>query len=464
MERRRVTAGRADPPTALLEWRRDYGADGQRGRSKNCQIVFKGEEDGRQRSGSQSWPSRRLLSRSHVHPSRTLATSQGSPGYQVRSPWLASLSIITAMPMPPSGWQPNVSWPQSRSVGDVGTVGEGGRHERDRVGISQDVTLPAVSPEARWWSSEYWSASWTYAWGFLSRHWVRVLPVIAVLGIGAALGEWIRLHHYRVLYPMLRSEVAEAAMQRFGRRWLGLWSPGDEALGGLATSSRPVSIEIAPRLRSGSSLLGGSLVGHFVLDTAPGPIVTGFYNHVIARRGDRMVTAALIKGLQGDDVPGGVRELTVAPGPIPSNQWAATYPPLPAETVHTLRRRVDQAAQDALPAVRQILCESALGGLGVKDFFVEVGRGLSGKELVHTTYLDSDDVLELISAHIEAMSDGETGGDRLSGARQWVRQFKATLQNTVLAGLPPLEPSPRSVLLRSRRFGGGPIFVRPVRR
>ena len=50
---------------------------------------------------------------------------------------LVSLSIITAMPMPQLGWQPQVSWPQSAvgSVDEVGPVGEGA-HEGDREPVA----------------------------------------------------------------------------------------------------------------------------------------------------------------------------------------------------------------------------------------------------------------------------------------------------------------------------------------
>jgi hypothetical protein len=210
-------------------------------------------------------------------------------------------------------------------------------------------------------------------------------------------------------------------------------------------------------------MLGGSLAGHFILDSAPGPLLTWLFNRVIAPRGDRIVVGSLIKGLQGDDVPGGVRESNVTPGPIPCSQWTETYEPLPAEAVGMLRERADEAAQLALPALRRILCESALGGLGVKDFFLEAGKGLSGKELVHTTYFDSDAVLTLIAAHIQMASAGPAGtpkAEQLSGDREWVRRFKTTVEDTLLARLPPLETDPRRVLLRTRRFGGGPIFVR----
>ena len=50
---------------------------------------------------------------------------------------LVSLSIMTAMPIPQLGWQPQLSWPQSAvgSVNQIGPIREGA-HERDREPVA----------------------------------------------------------------------------------------------------------------------------------------------------------------------------------------------------------------------------------------------------------------------------------------------------------------------------------------
>jgi hypothetical protein len=137
------------------------------------------------------------------------------------------------------------------------------------------------------------------------------------------------------------------AFRCFGERWLGLWSPEDEAILGLRST---VALDLRDlRDPSGKPLKILSPKMFFV------PLI----GSRIASLGDRLVFEWLRRFLQGNDLMS-LKLAAVCAGPLPE----VAQLPLPPEIHHELVRRVarDIVVPETLQRVRQLLGDVAFGG------------------------------------------------------------------------------------------------------
>ncbi len=189
-----------------------------------------------------------------------------------------------------------------------------------------------------------------------------------------------------------------ATMHRYARRWLGIWSRGDEAINGLrATLNLSVSFvsKMAPRervlLSDNLSLL--SRPYFWVL----GPV----FNRLIRPLLDNIVRACVVKTAQGNNRPAAeVIEVSSTPiTPEPSAAWQ----PLPQWLDTRIEDTANSYARDIAPKLRRLIAapsfSSALEALD--DSF-------SGHELIHTSYFDHPEVLDLLAMHMgRSRGDGQ---------------------------------------------------------
>ncbi|QEG36849.1 lipase family protein [Bythopirellula goksoeyrii] len=178
------------------------------------------------------------------------------------------------------------------------------------------------------------------------------------------------------------------AFRHYGSRWLGLWSPDDEAINGLRATldlSCTFVKQLAPRERVYFTDNISILSRPYYWLLAP------LFNRVFRPVFDSMVKGVVIRSAQGNDRPS-AQVIAVLPTPVLKGHHAPALP-------EYLRRKIllesDRHAGRIVPRFRQLLgCPSFTSGL--ESFSTH----LSGKELVHTSYLDHGEVLDLIALNI----------------------------------------------------------------
>ncbi|RDI31796.1 hypothetical protein DFR72_103196 [Lentzea flaviverrucosa] len=234
-------------------------------------------------------------------------------------------------------------------------------------------------------------------------------------------------------YALLsREHSAVRAMDRFGDRWLGLWSPDDEAIAALKW--------LAPRLgghdyewlytpwRVRSDCAGPEvpkyvladrlqpiakvpitdvhLIPHVLL-TAPSRVakpVIPFYNRFLAPWAARRIETTFTRKAQGADLPQAPM-VYASPWPLP---LASPVSGLPDEIAAELRFAANEQAAQLGADARKLLMVAALEGVPLAR---EVYRG---NPLVHTAYFENKSVLRLITLHIAHANGHELPDDYLA--------------------------------------------------
>ncbi len=253
------------------------------------------------------------------------------------------------------------------------------------------------------------------------------------------------------LNPVLESlriraekRLEQAAMETFRGRWLGLWSPNDEAINGLrATLDLSVSFvsQVAPRERV---LFSDNLS---LLSRPYFWILAPIFNSLLRPNLDRMVRSMVVKTAQGNNRPA-AWVVGVSPYPVADSD-AKTHPALPVELNKCLVDRANHYARDIAPKLRDLLAEPSFVA-GLERF----GHELNGRELIHTSYFDHPPVLDLLALHVGWSRHGASPPPDTSQIEDhlwnWFCLFKHSVHETTDADLPP-HPSLRPHLIRPRR-------------
>ena len=227
------------------------------------------------------------------------------------------------------------------------------------------------------------------------------------------------------LGPLLESlwirkeeSMERGVMRTYQGRWLGIWSPEDEAINGLRTTIQ-LSISFVSRISLRESVLFSdwlSLVSrpyHWIL--------IRFYNTLLRPLLDGIVRSHVVKTALGNNRPG-AEVIAVSPAPIESIE----APCLPDWLHQKISAEADRHARDIAPKLRNLLAEpSFVSGLQ------SLGDTMTGQELVHTSYFDHGEVLDLLAANM-AWAAGtpqrlSTGTARSLALWGWFRQSKQCL-------------------------------------
>jgi len=167
-------------------------------------------------------------------------------------------------------------------------------------------------------------------------------------------------------------------------------------------------------------------------------IFAPLYNHLLRPILDSVVRTRVIKTAQGNNRPA-AEVVEVLPAPK-----VLTEEEIPPQIPESLNRKVvqeaDRHASDIAPKLRNLLAQPSF-----TDSLATFGKSISGRELVHTSYFDHPEILELLLMNV-AWSRNDAGFFWLPRTRQhdlcaWFQQFKAAVGETVDASLfdSPLE-------------------------
>lgn len=243
-----------------------------------------------------------------------------------------------------------------------------------------------------------------------------------------------------------REQTSCYTFLHFSGRWLGIWSPLDEAIAALKTSAPRMSSDYtwlccSPRTRPPQSVpkdLPDILSGRRLplqLTQPAGSIsiipehqissIRRFlsplyysYNRWLAPRVGLIISRVLLRSAQGSDIPGAFLAY-VAPWPVPIRKPMGG---LPKEISQSLEAAANIEAEKAVPALRQLLADASIEGP------VALSSSVPMKVLLHTAYMGHPDVLNLIvlnvshSLHTGQRSRCKHGTPRLCS---WLRGTKA---------------------------------------
>jgi hypothetical protein len=207
---------------------------------------------------------------------------------------------------------------------------------------------------------------------------------------------------YSVLCAAFRSwtthrdlTYSRTALRRYGQRYLGIWSPDDEAISSLRTLVAEFRGKIMPRMRRIESTPRGVLKPLRHLIQIYNIALVGLYNTVFCDTVDRLIWERTVFKSLGVDV-GGLAVAEVSPGPVPD----VCHQPVPVTVQDDLRAVADSYANQLISRVRRELGVAALDSSDVSILVTRCGSHMAGKELIHSTYFYCDAVKNLLCSHI----------------------------------------------------------------
>jgi hypothetical protein len=208
-----------------------------------------------------------------------------------------------------------------------------------------------------------------------------------------------------------------ATMNRYAPRWLGIWSRNDEAINGLrATLSLSVAFvsKMAPRERV-------LLTDNLTLLSRPyywilGPVFNRFLRPLL----DDIVRAFVVKNAQGNNRPAAevIEILTTPIHPDPLAAWQ----PLPQWLDTKIEDTANLYASNIAPKLRRLIAAPSFSA-GLEA----LGDTFSGRELIHTSYFEHPEVLDLLAMHMgRALGDAMWSGCRTTRHAElvvWLEAF-----------------------------------------
>jgi hypothetical protein len=233
----------------------------------------------------------------------------------------------------------------------------------------------------------------------------------------------------------IRSEkrLERSAMNAYGAKWLGLWSTEDEAINGLR-ATLDLSVSFVARMAPREMVLSSDKLS--LLSRPYLWVFSPVFNAVVRPFLDGVVRSFVVKTAQGNNRPA-AEVVAVSVAPV-LQETQDGIPPIPDWLNTKIVAEANANASGIAAELRKLLAQPSFVG-GLEGF----GNAISGRELVHTSYFDHPEILDLLTMHMAwAASDNEFF-DRLSPPQRslatWLRQFKQRLGGA--SNLPlPTEP------------------------
>lgn len=208
-----------------------------------------------------------------------------------------------------------------------------------------------------------------------------------------------------------------ALLRTYQGRWLGIWSPDDEHINHLRTTL-DARLSFVPLV---GSWRRGLYSDHIPLAARPYHwIVAIVFNTLVRPVLNRLVRGYIVRTAQGNNRPGAtVGRVEVAPAiPHPVDQ----YPPIPAWLNERLVAAANAQLRESAEQLRELLATPCYSG--VLDAYAD---RLTGRELVHTSYLEHSEILDLLVMHA-CWSLGKLDAAQRGGSKRellpWLAEFK----------------------------------------
>lgn len=255
---------------------------------------------------------------------------------------------------------------------------------------------------------------------------------IMLLCIGPAIESYrIRVEH----------RLQQRAFETYGPRWLGIWSPDDEAINALR-ATLDVQVTFVSKMLPREVVY---LSDNFALLSRPyywllGPV----YNRFVHPAVDGKVRNIVVRAAQGNDRPTATL-VDVTASPVVD---AFSPPALPALLNVKLLSYANRNAHELVPKLRGLIAgNSFMSGLE------SLGKQLSGKELVHTAYFEQDEILKLIAANMSYDAGAETPSASVKSMPPWLKKWFLAFKKHVESSVESDVPAPPAIIEGLRKAG-----------
>ncbi|TWT39314.1 lipase family protein [Blastopirellula retiformator] len=182
----------------------------------------------------------------------------------------------------------------------------------------------------------------------------------------------------------------QCVIQEYGRCWLGIFSPDDEAINGLRTTLH-LDITFVGKVTAADRIFVSDYLSFlwipYYWTVAP------TFNYIVRPILNHFVRQYVSKAVQGNNRPS-AELCNVSTAPIGDTD-VNSIPPLPYFISQRITARANSKSKDIAPKLRALLGQKTLMA-GLAAFNAE----LSGEELVHTSYFNDPDVLNLLTIHM----------------------------------------------------------------
>ncbi len=217
------------------------------------------------------------------------------------------------------------------------------------------------------------------------------------------------IESYRI---RLEHRLHQRAFDVYGRRWLGIWSPDDEAINGLRATLN-ISVSFVSKMFPREVVY---LSDTFALLSRPYYwLLAPIYNRLLHPAVNGKVRNIVIRAAQGNDRP---TATLVDVTPFPGVAADLSPPPLPALLNVRLLAFANKHAHELVPKVRNLIVQRSFAS-GLESF----GGQLSGKELVHTAYFEQEEILKLIAANMTWETAEIKDPAQLRSMPPWLRKW-----------------------------------------
>ncbi|MFF9785169.1 hypothetical protein [Streptomyces nigrescens] len=260
-----------------------------------------------------------------------------------------------------------------------------------------------------------------------------------------------------------RARYARRAFAAYGDRWLGLWAPEDEAIAllqGLAVRHAPDYMWLCTPAAQRKPFSGGSVMPGEPLPSPPfklelkrpraginlTPVVKvgrirrgvvlpfyGILNNRILPPMARWAWQWMMRNAQGNDLPNTVLAYA-STWPLPLREIG---PGLPESSTRLLETSVNRNIEVLIPGARRLLAQAALDGSSALQVIGDIQLPVGTNALLHTSYFDHPDVLELIRLHItrNRQYPGEASGTESTEASSdlglWLDANRIAVRHTL---------------------------------
>ncbi|MFC4515378.1 hypothetical protein [Streptomyces ehimensis] len=319
------------------------------------------------------------------------------------------------------------------------------------LAVSDFMALKLGAPTTDdWWDAVGNSDTASYAW----------LEAFLITFSSVAMFPFTRMAYRRMLAYSLgvRADLSRQALVYYSGRWLGLWSDNDEAIAGLrmaATLGRnrktnrllgtPKKTQHIRRAKDTNlTFRASSIVPIVSLPLSIGRLVKpGIF--LAFRMSARQVWArwlrrSLLRNAQGADLLS-AELASVSRWPVSVKNEG---PGLPSEIANRIEQLANERASKLVPALRRLIANVELGRSPDPELTgihrSELGDAVNA--LIHTSYFDDPELLQLIGLHISRHSRPQRmakTGDTIKThrCRKWLSMKYAGVQHELRRGTLP---------------------------
>ncbi len=182
--------------------------------------------------------------------------------------------------------------------------------------------------------------------------------------------------------------------QEFGFCSLALWSPDDEAINGLR-STLNISVSFVGKMLPQERVFLSDAIG--LISRPYFWVFAPLFNRWVQPCLDAIVRGIVIRSAQGNDRPTAtIVDVTHSP----LRELRDSVPPIPDRLNDRILAVADHHSRDIAPLLRRLIGSASFAN-GLETFSKE----LSGKELIHTSYFDHAEILDLIACNITLETD-----------------------------------------------------------